>query len=369
MSRKNGNVHRQLRALTILDGLIGNAGPRFQRAFADEPLLERLRVVATDSLSNEEVRRKSQQLFRQWAVEYKSTQGMERIVALHQQLPQRKQPAHQEHSKVLKETDSEANEDPFGNSAIIPGSEAPVKSSKLPRDESAISAPASLSPTQNISLLSKPTKHKHDKSGKKARTKFNLEKEKPNLLKNIASASVASITLMNALRSFNREKKKVSEDQELVSHFNECKQLRRQILHYIQHVESEQWLGSLIHANEELVNALMTFEVMDKGVDDDSDSDGNERADYFKPSVPISPRRKSAQGADDYKPSVPTSSRRKSVQEVFAGLTIEKSPNKPSSYPRSSLGKGKAAESEDGDWEDGGGDSDTDNPFADSHAV
>ena len=33
---KYGNVHRQLRALTILDGLIQNAGPRFQRAFADE---------------------------------------------------------------------------------------------------------------------------------------------------------------------------------------------------------------------------------------------------------------------------------------------------------------------------------------------
>lgn len=48
---KYGNVHRQLRALTILDGLIQNAGPRFQRAFADEPLLERLRVCGTSDLS------------------------------------------------------------------------------------------------------------------------------------------------------------------------------------------------------------------------------------------------------------------------------------------------------------------------------
>src|SRR5207342_542145 len=40
---KYGDTHRQLRALTLLDGLIQNAGPHFQRAFADEPLLERLR--------------------------------------------------------------------------------------------------------------------------------------------------------------------------------------------------------------------------------------------------------------------------------------------------------------------------------------
>lgn len=48
---KYGNVHRQLRALTILDALIQNGGPRFQRAFADEPLLERLRVCGTSDLS------------------------------------------------------------------------------------------------------------------------------------------------------------------------------------------------------------------------------------------------------------------------------------------------------------------------------
>ena len=32
---KYGNMHRQLRALTILDALISNAGTRFQRTFAD----------------------------------------------------------------------------------------------------------------------------------------------------------------------------------------------------------------------------------------------------------------------------------------------------------------------------------------------
>ena len=79
---KYGNVHRQIRALTILDGLIQNAGSRFQRTFADEMLLERLRVCGTSDLSDPLVRDKCKELFRSWANEYKNTRGLERIAAL-----------------------------------------------------------------------------------------------------------------------------------------------------------------------------------------------------------------------------------------------------------------------------------------------
>jgi len=80
---KYGNVHRQLRALTILDGLIQNAGSRFQRAFLDEPLLERLRVCGTSDLADPQVRDKCKVLYAGWAREYKSTPGLERIAGLY----------------------------------------------------------------------------------------------------------------------------------------------------------------------------------------------------------------------------------------------------------------------------------------------
>lgn len=44
-------------------------------------------------------------------------------------------------------------------------------------------------------------------------------------------------------------------------------------LFQIQHVEAEEWLGGLLHANDELVTALMTFEQLDRSIDADSDSD------------------------------------------------------------------------------------------------
>jgi hypothetical protein len=41
----------------------------------------------------------------------------------------------------------------------------------------------------------------------------------------------------------------------------------------IHHVESEQWLGGLLNANDQLVHALMSFEQLDRSIAADSDSD------------------------------------------------------------------------------------------------
>ena len=115
---------------------------------------------------------------------------------------------------------------------------------------------------------------KRDKKDKKSSGKpFNLEKEKGQLLETIASANVASTNLLNGLQLINREQQRVSENPEVMRRFEACKQLRRQVLRYIHLVESEQYIGGLLNANDELVKGLMAFELMDKSIDDDSDSD------------------------------------------------------------------------------------------------
>lgn len=333
-----------------------NAGPRFQRAFADEPLLERLRVAATDSLSDDEVKSKCQGLFRQWAVSYKATPGMERIAALYKQLPQRKKPVRQDQSQVLRETEADdqvENEPPGRRSSLSAGggvSQSPAASFG--------SKAATLSPGPS---LTGTTKAKTTKDGKKVKVKpFNLEKEKSQLLQTIASSSVASTNLMNSLKLINREHKRVSADVEAVNRFETCKVLRRQILRYIQLVESEQWLGSLIHANDELVAALMAFEVLDKSVEDDSDSEEDDSMHGMSSTVAKTPGQRDA-------------------AEAFAGLTLVGA-NVPSQRPRpgmtitmpSANGKGKQEDSdEDGFGEDSDDveEEDEDNPFADRNAV
>ena len=187
---------------------------------------------------------------------------MGRIASLYKQLPQRKKLRSQPESQVLKESEPERQSDPRRPSVV----------------ESSIWSPSSSSSAvvQEASSGNSATKAKKERLGGKT---FNLEKEKSQLLQVVASSSITSTNLMNTLKRINRESHRVSEDREVMGQVDMCKQLRRQVLRYIQHVESEQWLGSLIHANEELVNALVTFEVLDKSVEDDSDSEGEGEID------------------------------------------------------------------------------------------
>ncbi|WYZ43532.1 hypothetical protein EsH8_VI_001231 [Colletotrichum jinshuiense] len=275
---KYGNAHRQLRALTILDGLIQNAGPRFQRAFADEPLLERLRVCGTSDLSDPDVKKKCIELFRSWS-QYKSTPGLERIAKLHQELPKRKVAATQERSKAVRET-----ENPFGEEVDDKPPSPTERAGESSRPHQTPLGPTSS--TVNSSSHSKSSslsggsffgsskdKKKKDKDKKGKRKPFNLELEKEQMKGAIAESSIATTNLNNTLQSINRERERISENAQAVQQFEGCKQLRRKILRYIHHVESEEWLGSLLRANDELVTALMTFEQLDRSIDADSDSD------------------------------------------------------------------------------------------------
>ena len=276
---KYGNVHRQLRALTILDGLIRNAGPRFQKSFADEPLLERLRVAATDTLSDDDVKKKCAVLFRQWAVSYGSTPGLERISSLYKQLPQRKKAPSKEQSKAVRETEAEAADvdaEQFGHSVSVSGGGQEQKSLRSPTTSSVPTQSASSSARSHRLAPTVPiyTKQKSEKNSRKSKQKpFVLEKEKPNILQVIASSSLASTNLMNTMKLINREHQRVSENTEAVKGFETCKKLRRQCLAYLQHIESGDLLGGLLHANDELVEALMAFEILDKSLEDDSDSE------------------------------------------------------------------------------------------------
>lgn len=331
MARKYGNLHRQLRALTILDFLIQNAGDRFLREFADEMLLERLRIAATDPISDPLVKQKCKQLFGQWAASYKDTPGMQGVTGLYKQLPKRKLPASQAKAKVLRESDSSTGPQ-LGHSVAVSSGNGPARN---------------LTSSQN-KQASKAMK----KERKALERAFNLEREKPEMLETLAASSVASTNLLNALKHVNRETHRVSEDTEAVHRFNTCKQLRRRVLRYIQHVESEEYLGSLIHANEELVSALMAFEVLDKSVDYDSDSDQDVLAN-------LGPGR--SYDVDD-------------VDESFAGLQVNPPkpprPGRPLSMPvvaSPSKRDPRAYASEtDSESEE---DDDEDNPFGDRNAI
>lgn len=331
--RKYGNLHRQLRALTILDFLIQNAGDRFLREFADEPLLERLRIAGTDPVSDPLVKQKCKVLFGQWATTYKDTPGMAKVTALYKQLPQRKQPATQAKAKVLREG-ANTNQPPMGHTVSVSAGTGPSRT---------------LSSPQQKSSKSKKSKLKEKKLSVSSRS-FNLERERPEILQTLASASVASTNLLNTLKLVNRETTRVSEDAECINRFEICKKLRHQILRYIQHIESEEFLGGLIHANEELVTALMAFEVLDKTLDYDSDSDDDVFSGDWRSKAEIEEEMNSGFNGLSINPPKPPRSNRPTSLPVAS----------PSQTTRPDLESESETESED---------EDEDNPFGDRNAI
>ena len=258
---------------------------------------------------------------------------MERVTALYRQLPKRKQPASAAKAKVLQD----GSHDQLGHSVSVSSGSGPTTILSSPKDKMG------------------HNKKKKDKklsiSGLRDRS-FNLDKERPEILKTLAASSVASTNLLNAIKLVNRETHRVSEDAEAASRFVQCKELRRRILRYIQHIESEEFLGSLIHANEELVSALMAFEVLDKSVDNDSDSDEDILEGNW-----TSGRR----FADNYDDD--------DLEDGFSGLSIN--PPKPPRPPRTSLSPRRyprGAESDsaaDSEEEE----DDENNPFGDRNAI
>lgn len=111
----------------------------------------------------------------------------------------------------------------------------------------------------------------------------------------------------------------MSENPEVVRRFETCKSLRRRILYYIQNVESDDWIGSLVNANDELVKALTAYEITDRSIDDDSDSDAWEAAPEASKAAA-----NAAAAAASSGPSV-------EAQQQLAGLSIaeEAPPAKP----------------------------------------
>ncbi|KAK0629074.1 hypothetical protein B0T17DRAFT_505672 [Bombardia bombarda] len=347
---KYGNLHRQLRALTLLDALIQNAGSNFQRNFANEPLLERLRFCATANLSDQAVKKKCAELFRSWAVEYKSTAGMGRVSLLYDELPKRKHVVTQEKSKVIKET---AN--PFGDDDDEEETPSPAGPSTAPQASASRRTPASPGyPGYQSSNLAAKDKEKKEKKSRH-RKPFNPKTEMPHVKSDIAEASIAAINLTNTLQSINREKERISENETAVRQFEECKRLRKKILRYIHHIDDDKWLGGLLHANDELVTALMTFEQLDRSIDADSDSDDDvaEQAHLYRMAT------EKAKGKEPNSPTSPNS----------GGAPPQ--PPRPFPPPRPSAAtKPKITRVEPSDDENSDEDDEDENdPFADRNAV
>ncbi len=79
--------------------------------------------------------------------------------------------------------------------------------------------------------------------------------------------------LVNALQHVNREKESVTQNARVQDYLVKTKVERKKIIRYVQLVKDEEFLGSLISANDQIILALELYDRLSKPVELDSDDE------------------------------------------------------------------------------------------------
>lgn len=111
------------------------------------------------------------------------------------------------------------------------------------------------------------------------RPKFNFEKEKPQVMAAVANALQASSNLVNSCRHVNRELENVTDSPRVQDNLDKAKAARRTVIRYIQLVTDEEYVGTLLDANEKVVEAIQLYDKLSKPAALDSDSEHDEPKD------------------------------------------------------------------------------------------
>lgn len=290
--------------------MVQNGGPKLTPLYTDENLLERLRAVVTDDMTNKRVKAKAQNMYIGWAQTLKGERGFERLATLHKQLPTRARKARPQPKYLsndprdLEDDDEEDTgrgrdddrrgyrdeddrrrrydeEDYHREPSSSRGREPSSSIRREPSSSRGHAPPPIPSSSSKPSFSSSPApsrthKKKASTSRSSAPVRVDLAKERPFIQKAIADSSTASTNLINSLALINWERELSTENKTATEGFNRCRQLRKSILKYIHSIESEEFIGSLIHANEELITALKKYDEMSRPQDYDSDSEDSD---------------------------------------------------------------------------------------------
>ncbi|KAI0001636.1 hypothetical protein BJV77DRAFT_1075387 [Russula vinacea] len=238
---KHGNTHQQYRALVILNALVENCGQKFQSSFADGQLTDALKHLATDSTADAKVRKKVLAVLASWSRQFKDDRSAAGIAGLYRQV-----------RPVESSRGSEVNREALA--------ERERESEKRRREK------------EEDKRKAKEKRHKLEEARSKkaasqtaaSRRQFNFEREKPQVLTAIANASSAANNLVNAITLVNTESDSLVSNERVQECLTRAKQTRKVIVRYIQAMEDEEVIGTLIESNERIIAALQSYDKLSK---------------------------------------------------------------------------------------------------------
>jgi hypothetical protein len=124
-------------------------------------------------------------------------------------------------------------------------------------------------------LRTKPRSHRNastpasTSSPTRATPRFDFAAAKPKIIQEIALANQHHNQLVNALKLLNTREDRweidLQHDKRLQEYRQECEDSKKKIVKYARLVEDEEWIGTLLATNEELLKALDMYDIMSVG--------------------------------------------------------------------------------------------------------
>ncbi|KAF8594599.1 hypothetical protein BDV93DRAFT_481797 [Ceratobasidium sp. AG-I] len=264
---KYGNVHRQLRALTILKALVENCGPKFQASFANDQLTERIKLMSQDPMTDEHVKRKLMAVLASWHRQFKDDPKMSTVSGLYAQcgggkkasVPNPRSSSPRPHAETLYEQHQRRAEE-----------EARMREERKAKERAAKEEEKRKQREDKIAAKEKERKARNQP----ARKPFNYEQEKPKILNTVAEGTQAATNLVNAVKLVNREQESVTTNARVQEALTTAKGVRKQLVRYIQlAIQKEEIIGTLLDTNERIIAAIQLYDKLSKSPEEDSDDE------------------------------------------------------------------------------------------------
>ncbi|KAF9244503.1 hypothetical protein BU15DRAFT_42020 [Melanogaster broomeanus] len=239
---KHGDNHQKYRALVILKALLENGDQKFQTTCMDDQLIDAVKQLASDPLTDTKVKKKLLSVLASWHVQFKDVPSMSTVAGLYRQC---RPPDVRSHGR----SHSADVDSALYNAGLSSVNEKEAAKKRAKEEKEAAKEKARRSEEEARRLKNRPR-----------RAPFNFETEKPQILTSIANGSQASNSLVNAITLVNGDKESIATNARVQECLQNAKAIRKPVVRYIQLVENEEIIGTLIETNERIISALQMYD-------------------------------------------------------------------------------------------------------------
>lgn len=267
---KYGSRSEQWKALNVLELLVANGGKPCRSLYNDEKLILQIRSMIHNKGLDSKIRKRVISLVYGWYLEYKDEKMYQGLVSLY---------SSSNVKRYIKKTPDFMADEADQSTPFEAYEDSEGESIQESVQESVAESFAESVPERGSRRIQARTNEDINRQFKIP--KINYEKERPKILMLIADSTSSALRLSNILTSsVNRARGETSLDNDKATiEFQKSRQIRRKVLRYLQLVDKEEYLGSLIHSNDVLVDALQKYDEYSKPVDESEVSSYDEDDD------------------------------------------------------------------------------------------